>query len=278
MMADGWKYYKHALIPTCAPHEKVNTDISFDKKFWKLNKSVLFVRYTTNFDCKDETHWWYCIKDTPINLDDMKAKKRYEITRGLKNFNVKKINPLQYGEQLFLCFNKAAERYQGYSNNNKDKERFIEGLKKEKNKEYYAAFHKDSGELAGYAANTVYDDYIDFSIAKFNVKYMNDRVAAAIIYTFICDYINIQGKKYITDGEKCINHKTNIQDYLESLFGFRKAYCKLHIVYRPIVSLIVKIIYPFRKLLLLLDNVNVFQNINSVLKMEQIVRKQKKEK
>lgn len=277
-MAEGWKYYKHALIPTCAPHEKINNDISFDKKFWKSNKGILFARYTTDFDYGKETQWWYCIKDTPINLEDMKAKKRYEITRGLKNFDVKKIDPVKYGEQLFICFNKAAERYQGYSNSNRDKERFVEGIKKEKSKEYYAAFHKESGILAGYAVNTVYDDHVDFSIAKFDVDYINERVSAAIIYTILYEYINVQGKRYVCDGERCINHKTNIQNHLENLFGFRKAYCKLHIVYRPIMELIVKTIYPFRKLLLLLDNVNVFQNINSVLKMEEIVRKQKKEK
>lgn len=206
----------------------------------------------------------------------MKAKKRYEIARGLKNFDVKRIEPIQYGEQLFICFNKAAERYQGYSNNNKDKEKFIKGLSNMDNKEYYAAFHKESGVLAGYAVNTVYDDYVDFSIAKFDVDYINERVSAAIIYTILHEYINVQKKRYVCDGERCINHKTNIQNHLENLFGFRKAYCKLHIIYRPIMCLIIKTIYPFRKFLLLLDNVKMFQNINSVLKMEEIIRKQGK--
>lgn len=276
-MAKGWKYYKHALIPTCAPHEKADIQVFSDKEFWKSNKGILFARYTTDFDCGEETQWWYCIKDTPINLEDMKAKKRYEIARGLKTFDVKKIDPVKYGEQLFICFNKAAERYQTYNNLNKNKERFVEGLKKEKNKEYYAAFHKETGVLAGYAVNTVFDDHVDFSVAKFDIDYINERVSAAIIYTILCEYINVQRKRYVCDGERCINHKTNIQNHLENLFGFRKAYCKLHIVYRPVMKFIVRTIYPFRKLLLLLDNVNVFQNINSVLKMEEIVRKQGKE-
>lgn len=276
-MNDGWKYYNHALIPTCAPHEEVNTDIFFDKKFKKLNRGVLFARYTTDFDCKNETQWWYCIKDAPIDIDTMKAKKRYEIARGLKTFEVKKIDPVQYSEQLYDCFNKAAERYECYGKK-KDKEKFISELSIVENKEYYAAFHKETGVLAGYAVNLVYDDYVGFSVAKFDVDYINERVSAAIIYTVLYEYINLQKKRYVCDGERCINHKTNIQNHLESLFGFRKAYCRLHIVYRPIVGFIVKVIYPFRKLLLLFDNVKVFQNINSVLKMEEIIREQGKKK
>ncbi len=52
---------------------------------------------------------------------------------------------------------------------------------------------------------------------------------------------------YINDGARSIRHETAFQDYLEKYFGFRKAYCKLHIAYRFPVNIAVKLLYPFRK-------------------------------
>ena len=37
--------------------------------------------------------------------------------------------------------------------------------------------------------------------------------------------------KYVNDGARNISHQTNIQDFLEQKFKFRKAYCKLHVEY-----------------------------------------------
>ncbi len=53
---------------------------------------------------------------------------------------------------------------------------------------------------------------------------------------------------------------------------FRQAFCKLHIVYRKDIGIIIKLIYPFRNLLMKLDNITAIHQVNGVLKMEEIAR------
>lgn len=270
MNISGWKLYKNMLIPASAPHEKPSTENIKNIQQWP--KNILLARYTTDFDCETETEWWYCIKDEPINLDDMKAKKRYEIARGLKNFEIRKINPMEYAEDLLHCYQQASKRYGGYVNPEYEKG-FIDGIRSTgKNTEYYAAFCKETGEIAGYAMTIVHDEWVNFAVAKFIPEHMKERVAAAMIYTIVYDYINLAGKRYVCDGERTIFHKTNMQDYLENLFGFRKAYCKLNIIYRPVIGLAVKVLFPFRNLLRKIDN-GIFSKISSILMMEEIARK-----
>ena len=61
-------------------------------------------------------------------------------------------------------------------------------------------------------------------------------------------YLNEKKFIYINDGARSISHETNIQDFLIQKFKFRKAYCKLHIIYSQKVKLLLLMIYPFRSL------------------------------
>ena len=82
------------------------------------------------------------------------------------------------------------------------------------------------------------------------------------------DFFNSGG--YISDGSRSINHETAFQDYLEKYFGFRKAYCKLHIAYNPKVKWLIKLLYTFRKILINLDGIGAIHQVNVVLRMEKI--------
>ena len=89
-----WKVYNRALLPACLPHEVVVNDQ--DVKSLLRDKNCLFARFTTEFDTPNKTQWWWCLKDDKFDISKLKAKRRYEIVRALKNVNVKIINPLDY--------------------------------------------------------------------------------------------------------------------------------------------------------------------------------------
>jgi hypothetical protein len=82
--------------------------------------------------------------------------------------------------------------------------------------------------------------------------------------------------RYVTDGTKSISHQTNVQEFLINKFKFRKAYCYLHIKYQPLFGLIVSCLFPFRKLLSIID-ILLLRNVNSILLQEEIKRNCKKE-
>ena len=60
-------------------------------------------------------------------------------------------------------------------------------------------------------------------------------------------YLVDRGLNYVLDGARSITEHSNIQPFLEEKFKFRKAYCRLQIVYKPLFGFIVKCLYPFRK-------------------------------
>ena len=72
---------------------------------------------------------------------------------------------------------------------------------------------------------------------------------------------------YLCDGARNVSHQTCFQDFLIKYFGFRRAYCKLNIKYRPIVGFAVKLLFPFRSILKDSHNSKI-RMVSSVLKME----------
>ena len=73
---------------------------------------------------------------------------------------------------------------------------------------------------------------------------------------------------YIIDGERSIFHQTNFQNYLEKYFGFRKAYCRLHIYPRPGYGICLKMLYPFRSLFQKWDHIGLIHKINALFVMQ----------
>ena len=121
---EQWKFYNGALIPTTAPHETVDTEMVFNNKLFKA-KGGYFARWTTDFDCGYETEWWYTIKDSSFDISLLKAKRRYEINKGIKNFDVKIIKAEDFKEEIYnvqhCAFFAYPEKYRPVL----DKEKFI---------------------------------------------------------------------------------------------------------------------------------------------------------
>ena len=72
---------------------------------------------------------------------------------------------------------------------------------------------------------------------------------------------------YVNEGTRSILHETNVQSFLIEKFKFRKAYCKLHVQYHPLVNSIIFILYPFR-LLIIKSNNKLLRKIGVILMQE----------
>lgn len=272
-MMKTWKYYKHAMIPTTAPHEEVETQEIYKKQFWRENRSALLARWTTDWDCGYATNWWYVIKDTPFEVSSLKSKRRYEINKGKKNFSVRRIDATKYADEIFdvtvAAYSSWPEKYRP----NPDKETFLKSLNSWSELMVYGAFSVEDKKLYGYAYLKEHDTYYDFVSLRVAPEAERAGINAAIVAEILEDYNqNGQFSKYICDGARSISHETNFQDYLEKYFGFRKAYCKLHIAYNPRIKLAVKVLFPFRKILHKFDEIDFIHQINSVLYMEELCR------
>lgn len=136
------------------------------------------------------------------------------------------------------------------------------------------AFERESLRLCGYALlSKKSETYVAFNVMKSNPECEKNGVNAALVEG-VLRYFNsfLEDGGYICDGERSINHETAFQNYLEKYFGFRKAYCKLHIKYNPKLKWLIRLLFPIRKLLLKFDGIGKVHQLNAVLRMEEIVR------
>lgn len=283
-MLKEWKYYNHALMSAKLPHEVPNLEIFKKKNFWKNEGGgyCILARYTTEFDCANKTNWWYCIKDTPFDISVLKSKRRYEINKGRKNFEVKKFEPLEIEEEFYKVEIQAYSAYPLKYRPVITKEDIHNDLLIYKSKPhhiFYGAFDKETGKLEGYTIIGLTENILTLGKQKCNPKCESKGINAVLINSILEEYNSQISKKfYICDGERPILHETNFQEYLIKYFSFRKAYCKLNVIYNPQIKNIINILYFFRKILLRFDNFQLIHNINGILKMEEIVRMDKKEK
>lgn len=268
-----WKYYNHAMIPTTAPHEEVNVEALKNKHFWKENKNALLARWTTEWDCGYETNWWYVIKDDSFDISSLKSKRRYEINKGKKNFTVKRINPMDYQDEILEVTKSAYSSWPEKYRPMVDENQFKLGLIAWKDHVVYGGFDNDEGRICAYSYLTEYSGYLEFSVLRACPESEKKGINAAMVAAVVEDYNDrLEKNFYINDGARSISHETNFQDYLEKYFGFRKAYCKLHVAYNRRIKLVVKVLFPFRKILHKFDEIGFVHQINSVLYMEQLCR------
>ena len=275
MQIDGWKYYNHAAVPTTAPHEEPDMAPIKDGSIWKLGgrRAPLLARWTADFDCDCETNWWYVMKDSPFDIQALKAKRRYEINKGNKNFLTREIVPAEWCEEIYKVTTEAYTAYPEAHRPKMDHDRFVSEVRRWNYYKVYGAFSMNDGELCGYACLIRKGSYIDFCVLKAVPTCERLGLNAAIVNHVLVDhqeFLNSGG--YICDGARSIQHETAFQDYLQKYFGFRKAYCTLHVIYRPAVCIIVKMLYPFRKLIKRFSGIGAMQKIIALLQMEAIKR------
>ena len=262
-----WQYDKHAMIPTTAPHEDPDLSPVRSGEIWKEN--ALLVRWTSDWDCGYDTGWWYVIREGPFNISELSASSRRNIRKALRNCRVEKIDPELYIDDLWRVFIEAIVRYENYEMRF-DKAGFIQEWV-HSGKDFWAGFDK-TGLMIGFAVFEPHDKWVDYQVAKYSAQYLKLRASDAINVVALEYYLNECGKGYVSDGERSILHRTNVQTYLMEHFGYRKGYCKLHVKYEKRLGLLVKVLYPVRKTLKRLDREKKLHQINALLMMEEIVR------
>jgi hypothetical protein len=268
-----WKYYQHSLIPATPPNE--TPDLNELRHLMKDPK-VFFARYTTDYDLPYQTEWYYCVKDTPFDINKLKSKRRYEIKSGCKNFYCEIINKIyDYCEDIFRVAITALADYPEYYKSELNKELFCNTLKQweaDVNVDFIICKKFENNIICGYAVIKRIKNCAIMSIVKTDPSYHKLQINAAIVKFIVDSY---SSEYYICDGERPIRHQTNYQEYLCKYFDFRLVYCKLHIKYKLWLKIIITILFPFYDILSKISDRSsskLLYNIISTLKQEKIRR------
>ena len=273
-----WYNYGGALLLKDRDPHSDNSDITYDvaKKALKEHGGY-FCRWTSNFDCGYQTEWWYCIKDTAVSLSDLSSKQRYRINKGLKNFEIRKLDSKGLEKSIHSmyeialdCFKEYPSKYRPRIEEDEFTKTHLAGINKS---DYWIVIDRESEKIEGYSICTINNYMVHLTVVKIRPDVFKKEPNAAIIYE-LCDYyLNKKGLRYICDGERNIRHETNYQDFLVKTINFRYAYCQLNIVYNPIVKLVITLLFPLRKMLRVTgNNVPLFYNLYCLLKQDEYAR------
>lgn len=272
MEISGWKYYNHAAISTAAPHEEVDLAPIKDGSIWNLDGSPILARWTSDFDCGRETNWWYIVREAPFDLDEVSSKDRKRVRQALTKCYVKRQLLSDNTELLYGCYIAAHKKYLK-ADKASTYEEFDEWCQKnDKRLDCWCGYDNETNLMIGFITVERFETHADTITAKFNPEYSSRQVSDALYYHILEYYLNDLGLRYVSSGTRNIQHQTNTQEYKIRRFGYKKAYCKLNVAYSPKIKWVVKLLFPFRKILTLFDKVRICHKINGVLKMEAIVR------
>lgn len=236
----------------------------------------ILAKWTTDFDCRYETEWWYCIKDTPFEVTTLKGKRGNEIKKGKKYFDVRKINPADYKADFYSIMLEMNSRWKKSIDVQLIKKGFKLSTDKRKgNIVVLGAFFRGSDELCGFVYLIERTNNVDICIIREKSNYKKFSVSSALI-AGVCDFYRDRLQDgsgfYICDCIHNVNRKTAFQDYLEKYFGFRKAYCHLNLLYRKPFDTLVNILMPIRGVLCRIKSISFINVLNYILWMEEIGR------
>lgn len=240
---------------------------------WKtlLKQGGLMVRNTYNFDCQEETSFWYVIKDQFEGFDELTSRVRNKVRHAFNHFEYQKIPFEVMWEQTYSI---VAETFADYSIHDRtmNREVYEQYLNhcKERTFDYWGIFDKTNNQMVGFCAVNLWENCCEYGVTGILPKYKrNGSYPYYGLYHHLNEYyLDKQHFNYVSDSARTITEHSHIQDYLIQNFNFRKAYCQLAVHYQWWMKFAVKMLYPFRKIIPL-------QRVKAILNMEAMQRGKK---
>ncbi|SFV55954.1 hypothetical protein MNB_SV-12-1792 [hydrothermal vent metagenome] len=214
-----WYRYQGALLPRVPPHQEVFLTDKEAKELLKLSRAF-FLRYTNEWD-REESEFWYIVKDNKEGLEIYKSKVRNQIKKGLKNCIVKKVDRETIANSGYSIYSEAFKNYSTFHkpiSENSFKKSILNSTD-----DFWAVYNKNN-ILIAYANNFIEENMSHYNSMKFHPKFLNLYPSYALIYTMNEYYLNQKKYLYVNDGARSIAHNTNIQDFLIKKFNFKKSY------------------------------------------------------
>lgn len=242
----GYSLYKGVWIWKDNPRSELKLPISKCRKM--LNDGGFLVRNVYDFDCAEQTGFWYVIKDSFNGIQDVPSKYRARVRKALDAFEIKMVTKeflIQNGYEVHI---KAIENYRVKADapTYDDFKNRINSL--DERYDLWGCIHKESGRLAAFAINCIVDDTVDYQTMKFHPDFLSKSHSSyGLIYEMNRYYLEEKKMLFVNDGARSITNHSDVQPFLIQKFKFRKAYCKLNLVYQPWLKALVCILFPFRK-------------------------------
>lgn len=278
-MKNSWLYSSRHLIVNGGPHKSPDLDYIRTGRAWLDYPQAVCATWCSDFDKIRDGNYWFVIKDSPFDTSKLKAKRRYEITKGIRNFGVRVVDDtVSISDELYDVYMESLKGYTGEDVQPMTKhefQRWISTLGKNRGGHLlFIVSTKETNRICGFAHVILYPEWAAFSTMKTIPEYERLGVNAALV-AGILDYLAPQLTTdgfYFSDGGRTLFHQTAFQDYLEKYFLFRKAYCKLNMAINPKYKLLVFIASKMMIFLKPFSCFNLIRGLIVLLKMKKIAR------
>ena len=257
----NYKLYKGAWVADDSFNE---TRLSDDEAKCLLNGGGYFVRNVFDFDCEEKTSFWYVIKDSFGGMEELSSKMRNQVKRCFKTMRVEQISAEYLMANGYEVYVAAAENYRIKAAVPTRKE-FETRIKKSVKNEFWGVIDIETEQLVAFSINQVTEDVCNYSTMKAIPKYQKRYAYYGLIFEMNRYYLEVRKVKYVNDGARSITHHSNIQPFLIEKFKFRKAYCHLHLTYKWWFGMVVRVLYPFRRVIKV-------AKVKAILNMEAMAR------
>ena len=260
----SWRLYKNAWIFLEESEENL---LSKEEARSILKGKGLMIRNTYDFDTKEETSFWFVIKDKLEDISELPfsarrniriSERKYDFKRCEKELFINIAHPILIARQKSLKNKTMSEN---------DFRIMIEEYEKNCKIDYWIVNEKDKEECVAFSINRIKENSCEYDFMSCKPEALHNRTHPyyGLIFSMNQYYLGEKKVKYVCDGSRTITEHSNIQDYLIHNFKFRKAYCKLKIHYKWWFGIVIKMLFPFRNLI-------PVRNIRAILKMEEYSR------
>lgn len=240
--------YKRCLVWYGSPHEEKKLT-ALEMKLLLKKYIALLIRNVYDFDCENQTTFWYIIKDQFGEMEELSSKTRNQIRRALKLLIIKIVDKRVIVEQGYEVYLNSFKKYKDLISQPVSRDLFIEGLQSyQQGEQFWGCIDKENGKLIAYARNLVQGNMCHYISMKARPEYFKGFYPYyGLIYSMNEYYLKTLGLKYVSDGTRSITEHSNIQFFLIEKFKFRKAYCNIAISYDFRLKILIVLLSPFRK-------------------------------
>ncbi|MFP4169297.1 MAG: hypothetical protein ACLFSY_10720 [Desulfonatronovibrionaceae bacterium] len=244
-----WFMHHGVLLPLTPPHAEIELNRSEQEELLKKT-GARFIRWTNHFD-KDDSAFWYIIKDFFGGLEELSSNTRSKIRRGQKKFAAGPVTFNHLRTEGYQTYINAFQRFSTFEQpvNKIQFEKHVCMLEESGVYEIWGVWDKPSKRLAGFSENLILGPTCFYETIYFDPSYLKNYSSYTLFYEMNHHYLQAKGFRYVHDGSRSLSHDTNIHDFLIDKFKFRKAYCDLHIAYRFDVAMLARILFPLRRFL-----------------------------
>ncbi len=218
-----------------------------------------WVSWTEGFGANVDGGGWHAVICRQfVPLDKMPAKRRYEVNRGLKHCEVRRVAADEIARHSYEV-HVAALR--SYANGNEPdlptSEAFAARVQRDAAfadiKHHWAVYHQ--GRMIAFAQCYLYGrTEVDYTLIKLHPQHLDLYPAYALIHRMNEFYLGAEGFDYVNDGWRSIFHETGVQDFLMQKFNFEKAHTNLRVQFRQPIAALLQISVPLHPVLSRADN------------------------